>query len=49
MLPGCMSQGKSEEEALQNIKEAINGYLKTLKKHRKTVATETCHFVSVGV
>ena len=30
-LPGCMSQGKSEEEALKNIQEAIKGYLKVLR------------------
>lgn len=26
-LPGCISQGKDEEEALTNIKEAITGWL----------------------
>lgn len=26
-LPGCVSQGKSEEEALRNIKEAITAWL----------------------
>jgi len=26
-LPGCVSQGKNEEEALQNIKEAITAWL----------------------
>jgi len=26
-LPGCVSQGKSEEEALENIKEAITAWL----------------------
>jgi len=26
-LPGCISQGKTEEEALTNIKEAINAWL----------------------
>lgn len=35
-LPGCMSQGKTKEEVLKNIKEAIQGYLKVLKKHSKT-------------
>jgi len=29
-LKGCWSQGETQEEALQNIKEAIAGYLKTL-------------------
>lgn len=27
-LPGCMSQGKTEDEAMKNIQEAIIGYLK---------------------
>jgi predicted RNase H-like HicB family nuclease len=26
-LPGCVSQGKDEREALQNIKEAITAWL----------------------
>ncbi len=25
-LPGCISQGKTKEDAIQNIKEAIQGY-----------------------
>lgn len=26
-LPGCHSQGKTREEAIANIKEAIRGYI----------------------
>lgn len=26
-LPGCVSQGKSEQEALENVKEAITAWL----------------------
>ena len=26
-LPGCISQGRDEKEALENIKEAINAWL----------------------
>ncbi len=26
-LPGCVSQGKTLEEAIENIKDAINGWL----------------------
>jgi predicted RNase H-like HicB family nuclease len=29
-LPGCMSQGKTEQEALTNIEDAIEGYLQVL-------------------
>jgi predicted RNase H-like HicB family nuclease len=31
-LKGCWSQGDTIDEALQNIKEAIAGYLKTLNE-----------------
>jgi predicted RNase H-like HicB family nuclease len=36
-LPGCISQGKTREEAVQNIKDAIAGYLESLKKHNEAV------------
>lgn len=48
-LPGCMSQGKTEEEALKNIQEAIRGYLKVLKRHHKNIPSEEIHYVTVGV
>ncbi len=32
-LPGCISQGATRKEALSNIKDAIAGYLESLKKH----------------
>ena len=28
-LPGCISQGKTREEVLENIQDAIKGYLKS--------------------
>lgn len=34
-LVGCMSQGKTLDEALRNIKDAIKGWLETEKKHNK--------------
>lgn len=34
-LPGCISQGRTKAEALTNIKDAIKGYLNSLKKHRE--------------
>lgn len=32
-LPGCVSQGKTRSEALENIKEAISSYMASLRKH----------------
>lgn len=34
-LPGCVSQGKTLDEAIENIKDAIKGYLHVLEKHGK--------------
>ena len=31
-LPGCISEGETEKEALKNIKDAIEGYLVVAKK-----------------
>ena len=36
-LPGCISQGKTRKEALKNIKDAIKGYLASLKKHNEPI------------
>ncbi len=30
-LPGCLSQGKTREEAISNIKEAIEGWLEVME------------------
>ena len=31
-LPGCASQGETEPEALENVKEAIDLYIESLKE-----------------
>jgi len=31
-LPGCHTQGKTKEEALERVREAIQGYLESLQK-----------------
>jgi len=36
-LPGCISQGRTREEALQNIQEAITAYLESLEAHGEPV------------
>ena len=36
-LPGCISQGETREEALENIREAIALYLESLEAHNEPV------------
>tara|TARA_B100000315_G_scaffold169490_1_gene158076 strand:+ start:297 stop:509 length:213 start_codon:yes stop_codon:yes gene_type:complete len=36
-LPGCISQGETRAEALRNIKDAMAGYLVSLKNHNEPV------------
>ncbi len=36
-LPGCISQGKTRDEAMANIRDAIQGYLESLKKHGEPI------------
>ena len=36
-LPGCISQGKTRTEALDNIKDAMKGYIESLKKHNEPI------------
>jgi len=36
-LPGCITEGKTRGEALTNVKDAIEGYLKSLKKHDEPI------------
>ncbi len=38
-LPGCWSQGETEEEALENIKDAIKTYLETVEILNKDKST----------
>ena len=36
-LPGCISQGRTREETLQNIQEAIAAYLESLEAHGEPI------------
>jgi len=36
-LPGCVSQGKTRDEAMVNIRDAVQGYLESLKKHGEPI------------
>ncbi len=46
-LPGCISQGKTREEAAANIKEAIKGYVAALEEDKLPVPEE--HFDTLVV
>ena len=48
-LPGCHSQGKTRDEVLENIGEAIRGYIISLKKHGEPVPQEDLEEVEVAV
>ena len=49
VLPGCISEGDTLEEALRNIKDAIEGYLKVLAKHNRPIPLEFSEFHKVEV
>ncbi|MCU0670213.1 MAG: type II toxin-antitoxin system HicB family antitoxin [Myxococcota bacterium] len=36
-LPGCISQGSTRDEALANVREAIAGYLESLREHGEPI------------
>ena len=46
-LPGCISQGKTKEDAISNIREAIKGYIAALEEDRLPVPEE--HFEALLV
>jgi len=46
-LPGCISQGKTREEAVTNIKEAIAGYIAALEEDGLPIPEE--HFDAMVV
>ncbi len=48
-LPGCNSQGKTQEEALGNIKEAIELYLEVLIEDGKPIPPENFSTVTTAV
>ena len=48
-LPGCISQGKTKEEAIANIKEAIQGYISVLEEDHLPVPEERFEALLVAV
>jgi predicted RNase H-like HicB family nuclease len=41
-LPGCVSQGTTRPEALDNVREAIALYLESLKAHGDPIPSTEC-------
>jgi predicted RNase H-like HicB family nuclease len=48
-LPGCVSQGKTKEEAVSNIKEAIKGYAAALEQDGLPVPEDRFEALLVAV
>lgn len=40
-LPGCISQGETKEEAIKNIREAIEVYIEALEEDNLTIPPDT--------
>ncbi len=48
-LPGCLSQGKNREEALSNVKEAIEAYTEALREDDLPIPEDGLDAVLVAV
>jgi predicted RNase H-like HicB family nuclease len=48
-LPGCISQGTTKEEAISNVREAIEGYILALKGDGLPVPEERFEAIVLAV
>lgn len=48
-LPDCISQGKTREEAIQNVREAIEGYILALQEDDRPVPPDSLEAVLLAV
>ena len=48
-LPGCHSQGRSREEAIKNIEEAIRGYAASMKRHGEEIPVVDWEMIEVAL
>jgi len=48
-LPGCVSQGKTKQQAIENMKEAINGYVAALKEDKLPVPDDKFEAMIIAV
>jgi len=44
-LPGCLSQGKTREEAIANVKEAVEGWLEVMEAKQAVAGRRTIEVV----
>ncbi|WP_407900865.1 type II toxin-antitoxin system HicB family antitoxin [Scytonema sp. NUACC26] len=48
-LPACISQGKTKEESVVNIKEAIELYIEVLKEEGRPIPEDNLETVLIDV
>jgi len=48
-LPGCVSQGKTKEGAIENIREAIQLYIEVLQGKGQPVPSDTFETLLIAV
>ena len=48
-LPGCISQGQSKKEAIQNIQEAIQGYIEVLQQDGDSIPDDNMESIIVAI
>jgi Uncharacterized conserved protein len=47
-LPGCISQGKTREEALENVREAISLHEEVLRERGEPIPEDRVELVEVA-
>ncbi len=47
-LAGCMSQGRTREEAIASISDAISAYLESMRRHGEPIPVEDSVQVQVA-
>jgi predicted RNase H-like HicB family nuclease len=48
-LPGCGSQGETEDEAIAMTRDAIQGFIESMRKHGETPPADTTKALKVIV
>ena len=48
-LSGCVSEGETYQETLENIREAIELYLEVLAERQQQIIFDNTHIAEIGV